>query len=443
MAIRVQLPNGQIAEFPDGTDPADIEEALGGKSLSGFMRNVGRSGSEQLKSLVGAVTHPIETVKGAGKLALGAGELLIPGEQGYEPVARAAGEFYKKRYGSLENVGNTLYRDPVGAAMDVSTVLGGTGAALKGVGLIPKLEAAARAGSVLSTAGELTNPARAVTLPAKLAMQEAGLYPIMATTRGTKATRQDFGGGREIAKTIQQEALLTEGEGARKTAAAYGTGRREVAKARRAGVPGVRTGDIARGVRRDVQPTIEARTRVGRPDVTPELTEELRRLRAANPPEIPLDEADILRQEAQDVAYEMGKENLTVPKLTQEATARQLRGGIEQQVPTVGPMNERTQRLLGATRLMQETEPGGYTTNFVVPGLIGGGAMAGGMDPITAIKLAAASRAASSPTLGRGLGIALGAGGQLADPFLARAALLERLAAAGISEEDLGTLQLP
>ena len=444
MAIRVQLPNGQIAEFPDGTDPADIEEALGGKSLSGFMRNVGRSGSEQLKSLVGAVTHPIETVKGAGRLALGAGELLIPGEQGHEPAARAAGEFYKQRYGSLENLGNTLYRDPVGAAMDVSTVLGGTGAALKGVGLVPKLAAAGRVGSALSTAGELVNPARIVTAPVKAVAKELGLQVIKSGgIRPAKETIEGFGGRRALAKTVRDEQLWNQAIGEGTTTGAFNEAQRELARAERAGVPGVRTGDVARGIRREVQPVIEARKRAGELDVTPELTERLRRVRRENPPEVPLTEANLNKQTAQELAYEMGKENLTIPKLTQEAQARQWRGGIEQQVPTVGPLNEHTQALLGATRAIGETPPGSLRTNILV-GLLGGaggGYLGGGSLPAVATGLTAG--VLTSPAAMRGAGIGMGIAGELTDPYLARLALLRRLQEAGIDEKDLGNVQLP
>ena len=76
-----------------------------------------------------------------GRLAVGAGELLIPGEQGAEKYARAAGNFYDQRYGISdllkgnlqgvqEKAGNTLYNDPVGAALDLSAVLGLGGGAL-------------------------------------------------------------------------------------------------------------------------------------------------------------------------------------------------------------------------------------------------------------------------------------------------------------------------
>ena len=66
-------------------------------------------------------------------------------------MANRAGGVIAKRYGSYENVKRTLAEDPVGAAADLSTLLG--------VGAI------GTGSQVLSRASTLTNPLTAVTAP--------------------------------------------------------------------------------------------------------------------------------------------------------------------------------------------------------------------------------------------------------------------------------------
>ncbi len=145
------------------------------KSLGGFMGNVVKSGIRTVGDLGGAVVNTFNpnmeknTVANLGKLALGAGQLLIPGEQGLENNARAVGNFYKDRYGSLDKIGNTLYNDPVGAALDVATVASGVGGALKGgaslatagskaVSLSSNAAKAARLGNAFSKAASFVDP---------------------------------------------------------------------------------------------------------------------------------------------------------------------------------------------------------------------------------------------------------------------------------------------
>src|SRR5262245_1955941 len=72
---------------PDTTSQGKPEE----KSLGGFMKNVVKSTGENVSNIASAVRHPIDTVGSLAKTAAGGAELLIPGEQGQEPYARALG----------------------------------------------------------------------------------------------------------------------------------------------------------------------------------------------------------------------------------------------------------------------------------------------------------------------------------------------------------------
>ena len=135
----------------------------------------------------------------------------------------------------------------------------------------------------------------------------------------------------------------------------------------------------------------------------------------ATPPrmrEIPLTHAQELKREAQDLAYELGKDNETIRSLQQEAVARALREGIEERVPEVAPINERTQRLLGAQRAFEAAEdrPDALGLKLAVPTL-------------------GTSVLFDSPRAGAVLGIALGDAARFAgNPQAGRAAILARLA---------------
>lgn len=131
-----------------------------GKNFGG---NVLKSGGRLIGDTVGAIANIFNpnmeknTVANLGKLALGTGSLLLPGEQKYEPMAKAVGKFYKDRYGGVENIKNTLYNDPVGMLADAATVATGVGGALRGGGAV-----ASKLGSV-SNASKLSQAGRTMT----------------------------------------------------------------------------------------------------------------------------------------------------------------------------------------------------------------------------------------------------------------------------------------
>ncbi len=137
------------------------------KSIGGFASNVVKSGARTAGDLMGAVVNTfnpnVEKNTGANLLKLGAGvaQYLDPtqllGTQ-YEDNARAVGNFYKDRYGSLDKIGNTLYNDPVGAALDVAGVASGVGGALRGAGTVSKVAGLTRAGNAFTKAASFTDP---------------------------------------------------------------------------------------------------------------------------------------------------------------------------------------------------------------------------------------------------------------------------------------------
>lgn len=156
--------------------------------------NIPKSGYEFGKGMYEAVTSPVESVKSL--LDVGAGTLrnITPRQivnfieqfeanpeaaQRASDVASQLGKFYKDRYGSSEGFKQALANDPVGVAADVSTLLTGTGAALRPaqtVGPVAKLSAALR------TAGDVTNPLLATTKGA-----EKIVSPTLGLMTGTSA----------------------------------------------------------------------------------------------------------------------------------------------------------------------------------------------------------------------------------------------------------------
>lgn len=195
-----------VAINPDGTAEVEFIEE---KTLGGFGQNVLKSGGRMAEDLFNAVTSPIQTGKGILKLAKGAVELAIPGEQGDEDSARAVGQFYKDRYGGVENIKDTLYNDPVGAVADLSTVLGGGAGVLKGVGALSKSANVAKAGRLMTAASDLTNPVRAVTAPVKALGHAAGTGLAQITVRpGTQLAKQAGVGDKlRIAREVAEKGL--------------------------------------------------------------------------------------------------------------------------------------------------------------------------------------------------------------------------------------------
>ncbi len=132
------------------------------KSVSGFIGNIGKSAVNTVGGIANSLLHPIQTVKDIGNTGLGAIELALPGEQSHEKYAKAVGSMLKDRYGSLDNIGNTLYNDPVGAALDASMLLDFGGSALGKIGDVSKVSEIANAGKKAAEIGKAVDPFRAV-----------------------------------------------------------------------------------------------------------------------------------------------------------------------------------------------------------------------------------------------------------------------------------------
>lgn len=151
-----------------GAQPATDQ----GPSVSGFIGNVFNSAGNLVTGLANAVTHPVKTASTlAGTLAGGAEKAFGVQNQDTQMFDNAV-NYFKNRYGGdslsqvVSNIGKTLYTDPVGAALDVSTLLDGVGAAVSGAAKVSKIAELSDAAEAIKSASSMLNP---VGLAAKTA----------------------------------------------------------------------------------------------------------------------------------------------------------------------------------------------------------------------------------------------------------------------------------
>ncbi len=167
--------------------------------------NIGPSAVQTGKNLAQPFLHPVDTAKG------------IFGVLTDKNKAHAVGQFYIDRYGSIDNLKNTLIRDPVGAVADAALALTGSAGIIGKVGTVGK--AAALAGRV----GDVVDPIANAGKLAANTVEGAGTFakaPIAAvgipTAVGPTTTLKAFDSGLKgqsafldnINKKVPQEAVL-------------------------------------------------------------------------------------------------------------------------------------------------------------------------------------------------------------------------------------------
>ncbi len=180
----VQLAQAMLQKYPQYQDriytPSKQDEQY---SLGGFLANIPKSGATAIGNLVTAVLHPVDTIEGAAKILYGAlnknggadgflnavnpilagANKLVPDSYKQQSAVAIDStiQFFKNRYGSIENLKKTAYKDPVGFLIDLSTLLDAGGSALKSVGDVSQISELSKAGEIASKAGEITNPVNA------------------------------------------------------------------------------------------------------------------------------------------------------------------------------------------------------------------------------------------------------------------------------------------
>lgn len=162
--------------------------SYGGETL----RNVPGSAVRFLEDLVRPITEPVETAENLWRLGSGVVQLLMPGEQSNEGVARAVGQFLAERYGGMDEALNTIKTDPVGFLADASTVLtGGAGLAARAPG------AAGRVARTVGRAGANLDPVSMATRGASAATNAMPYAAAAFSGVGTTPVREALRAGRE------------------------------------------------------------------------------------------------------------------------------------------------------------------------------------------------------------------------------------------------------
>lgn len=141
-------------------DKTPQQSAPTGFSFTETIKNIPESAVQLGKNLIQPVLHPIETAKSLQTVGQGLVEKLIPdtiggvdfGPTENEQTADQVGEFIKGRYGSVENLLNTVETDPVGITFDIAGLLTG------GSALIPKVGKLATVSKAVETVGKAIDP---------------------------------------------------------------------------------------------------------------------------------------------------------------------------------------------------------------------------------------------------------------------------------------------
>lgn len=249
MPIEVELPDGSVAEFPDGTAPDMIKRALSSRMAavdttggagrfaaptgslgpsrgqapqrqqpatrswsdvaSDAVGNIPSSAAKFATDVVQPFLHPIETAGNLADVAAGglrnaAGYVLPERAMSYidsfapqettdriDAKADAVGQHFKDRYGGVDALKNTIATDPVGFAGDASIVLTGGGS------LAARAPAMGRVGQSVAATGRAIDPigaaVRSVSGVGKLATGGLG----MTTGVGSTPINAAFNAGRQ------------------------------------------------------------------------------------------------------------------------------------------------------------------------------------------------------------------------------------------------------
>jgi hypothetical protein len=131
------------------------------------IKNLPGSIVEEGKNVVGAITQPLQTLKGIGNLALGIAEKATDGVQSHEKYADALSDYYANKYGSKDAFLQELQNNPASILSDISMfVTGGASGAAKvaslskvGAKAAPALEKVAKVGTAIDPLNLAANTA--------------------------------------------------------------------------------------------------------------------------------------------------------------------------------------------------------------------------------------------------------------------------------------------
>ena len=174
--------------------------------FSQAISNVPSSTVNLVEDTVQPFLHPIDTANSLVSLGKGLYQLTTPGEQPDEASAKAVGQYFANRYGSIEGFKRAFASDPMGILADASIVLTAGGSlAGRAPGVV------GRVGEQVSNVGNMIDPVSAAVRGAEKVVPMTGeaVKSGLGFTTGTgrETIDQAYKAGREGGE--RQEAFLS------------------------------------------------------------------------------------------------------------------------------------------------------------------------------------------------------------------------------------------
>lgn len=249
-------------------------------------------------------------------------------------------------------------------------------------------------------------------------LQRGGKAIYRGLLKPSKAVRDGFGGD-AVVKTLIDEGATISGKGLDKITGKLSASRAQALKMVEDAGPTSTMVDPKEIIAEfaPVVKTLKRRIAAGQPSELAEVGAQGKRLIKAIKTGAGMDArgAQAAKEAAQDAAsgaYKAmsrgAKEQLGAQDLLNEATARGFKKAVEQRVPGVGAQNANTQRLLGATRALEDATERG-SNNLAIGGardLIAAG-VGGSVAGPPGVAAGVLTRLASSPRAGSALAIGL------------------------------------
>jgi len=214
----MSLPSGFQLEQPASRAKYALSEVPGAA-----FKNAPASAGKFATGMLEMVTSPLQTLTGILDIGAGALRNALPkpvvnfvdqfdsdpaAAKRASAAATAAGGMYADRYGDYESIKRTFAEDPVGAVGDLSTLLGGGGAAARAAG-------ATATGNALAKAAAATNVARpfaaAVEVPVQLAARGVGAVRNALDPKSAAYITAAEGRGGEILNALRNPTELVQG----------------------------------------------------------------------------------------------------------------------------------------------------------------------------------------------------------------------------------------
>ena len=212
--FEVVNPEGPPAVPTDRPAPESLSWSEVGRQA---IHNTPSSALQLGKDILSPVFSPVETAKGIKNIVMGTMHKLTPGVQPDEAYADAVVDFYKNRYGGMDELKQTIAKDPVGFLNDLSTVL-----TLGGKALATAPGKLGAIGTATKTVGKVINPvniamkaATPITRPIGWATSklvgELGTHTGSDTLTGAYRAGKEGGETKRIfARNMRGEALASE-----------------------------------------------------------------------------------------------------------------------------------------------------------------------------------------------------------------------------------------